>query len=114
MGRQLVEMDGGLASGVTCGSIWAVRPLGNSPQDSDARIKVKEAFAFVSRAEVIHQGPIEVTFGCFEISHAYGDAVLNILVDSQRDPNFKKSSHRVAILTCPAVSMSSKTLQIQT
>jgi hypothetical protein len=85
---KMVEMDGGLASGVTSGSIWAVRPLGNSPQDSDARIKVKEAFAFVSRAEVIHEGRIEPTFGCFEISHAYGGAVLNILVDSQRDPKF--------------------------
>ena len=82
-------MDGGLASGVTCGSIWAVRPLGNSPQDSDARVKVKEAFAFVSNAEVIQQGPIEARFGCFEISHVYEGAVLSILVDSQGDPRFK-------------------------
>lgn len=80
-GVTLVEMDGGLVSGVTCGSIWAVRSLrdrGDRVQDTDARIKVKKVFAFVSHAEVIRQGQIEVSFGCFEISRVYGSAALNV------------------------------------
>lgn len=87
----LVEMDGGLASGVTPHSIWAIRPLGNFPQKSDVRIKVKEVSAFVSRAEVIHPGGIESdhTYGCFEVSHVYGDAALNVSVDFTGDPQLQ-------------------------
>jgi hypothetical protein len=81
-------MDGGLASGVTSGSTWTVRPVGSSPQDTDARIKVQKTLAFVSHAEVICKGPVKVNFECFEVSHDYGSAVLNICVDSPRNRQF--------------------------
>ena len=88
-GRRMVEMDGGLASGVIRDSIWAVRPVGSLPGDSDALIKVEETLPFTSRAKVTRAGDIKAEFGCFEISHAYGEAALNVLLDDQ-DPRFEE------------------------
>ena len=85
---KVVEMDGGLVSGVTQGSIWAIRPVGAPPRDSDALITVKEVLPFVSRAEVTRPGDIKAEFGCFEISHVYGEAALNIFLDD-KDPRFE-------------------------
>ena len=86
-GRKMVEMDGGFASGVFRGSIWAVRPVGALPRDSDVLIKVEETLPSISHAVVTCPGNIKVEFGCFEVSHSYGDAALNILLDDQ-DPRF--------------------------
>jgi len=48
----MVEMDGGLVSGVTQGSTWAVRPVGAPPKVSDTHIRVKQVLPFVSHAKV--------------------------------------------------------------
>ena len=88
-GTEMVEIDGGLASGVLCGSIWAVRPIGAPSRDSDPLIMVEETLPFVSRAKVTRPGAIKAEYGCFEISHPYGEAALNVFLDD-RDPRFKE------------------------
>jgi len=91
-GTVVVQMDGGLVSGVTRGSIWAVRPVTGQSADRDALIKVEEALAFESRAKVTRQGKIRQEFGCFETKHMYGGVALNVLVDAKfkGHPRFKE------------------------
>jgi len=86
-GTTMVEMDGGLVSGVTQGSTWAVRPVGAPPKVPDILIRVKQVLPFVSHAKVTstRAGDIKAEFGCFEISHVYGDAALSIFLNN-KDP----------------------------
>jgi len=88
-GAKMLDMDGGLASGVTQGSIWAVRPVGAPPGHSDAQITVEEVLPFVSRAKVTRPGNIKDESRCFEVSHVYGNAVLNIALNDE-DPRFRR------------------------
>jgi hypothetical protein len=74
--KQEVEMDGGLASGVTLDSVWAARPLGASA--TDVHVQVHRLHAFQSYAHIISEGTIQPGFQCFEISHVYGEASLTV------------------------------------
>ena len=87
-GTKMLEIDGGVASGVTQDSTWAVRPVDAPPGDTDALISVEEVLPFVSRAKVTRPGVIGAGFGCFEISHVYGEAALKVFLDDQ-DPRFE-------------------------
>jgi len=87
-GTKMLEIDGGVASGVTQDSTWAVRPVDAPPGDADTLISVEEVLPFVSRAKVTRPGVIGVGFGCFESSHVYGEASLKVFLDDQ-DPRFE-------------------------
>ena len=63
-------------------------PLGlYAPKVSDTLIRVKQVLPFVSHAKVTstRAGDIKAEFGCFEISHVYGDAALSIFLNN-KDP----------------------------
>lgn len=78
--REEVQMDGGLASGVTLHSVWAARPLGASASESDVCVQVHRVLSLESYAYIINEGTIQPGFQCFEISHDYGEATLGVWV----------------------------------
>jgi Caspase domain len=106
--RQEVQMDGGLASGVTLHSVWAARPLGASASESDVRVQVHRVLPFESYAYIISDGTIQPGSQCFEISHVYGEASLSVWVHTTAEGTRSEEIH--ALFQTPNVSGALKRL----